>query len=44
MEIPEENQKCPEAVVLLNKIYGLVEVEICWFNKIRYDRTAIGFE
>ena len=29
---------------LLNKIYGLIQTERCWFNKFRYDRTVIGFE
>ena len=29
---------------LLNKIYGLVHAGRCLFNRLRDDRTAIGFE
>ena len=39
-----ENQTFPGAVGLLKKVYGLVEAGRCWFNKLRYGRTTIGFE
>ena len=41
----EKNQKFTGAVrLLLNMIYGLIQVEICWFNIFHYNRMAIGFE
>ena len=44
IKLPEENHKFLRTVGLLNKIHGLVQAERCWFNKFRYDRTAIGFK
>ena len=29
---------------MLNKVYGLVQAERCWFNKLRDGRTVIGLE
>ena len=44
LKFSKENQTFWRAVGLLNKIYGLVQAERCWFNNVRYDRTTIGFE
>ena len=44
-EIPEEYQKIPGAVDLLNKaIYELVQAGKCWNNKFCDNMAAIGFE
>ena len=40
IKISKENQKLPRAVGLLNKIYGLVLAERCWFNKFGDGRTT----
>ena len=45
IDIPEEFQEFPGAVVRLNKaIHGLVQAGRCWNNKLCDDMTAIGFE
>ena len=44
IKILEKNPKFTGAVGLLNMIYGLIQVEICWFNIFHYNRMAIGFE
>ena len=44
IKVLEKNQNFTGAVGLLNMIYGLIQVEICWFNIFHYNRMAIGFE
>ena len=45
VKIHEEYQEFPGAARLLNKaIYGLVQVERCWNNKLCDGMAAIGFE
>ena len=45
IEIPEEYQKFPGAVGLLNKsIYALIQARRCWNRMFFDDMTAIGFE
>ena len=44
VKIPEEYNEFPGAVRRLNKaIYGLVQVDKCWNNKVCDDMMTIGF-